>query len=195
LDALGRYSVWMPFPNSAWSRDVLLLVSVLFGAAEALQRAESPPKESYQISTELVLAVLILKRRGLEFQEVKERMIARLHFLPEILPSFDNRIWGTAGQLFNQERCNCSARQWFVIGKNLLAHVKHCCRFFWVSFMTRQRHWHKLPIYIIFAKSPHKFAILMTSCSRNMQLQPKQDISNTIHYRLHRTAVQVRCSY
>ena len=64
--------VWMAFPNSAWGRDVLLLVSVLFCAAEALQRAESPQKASYQISTELVLADLILKRRGLEFQGLKK---------------------------------------------------------------------------------------------------------------------------
>jgi hypothetical protein len=62
----------MAFPNSAWCRDVLLMVSVLFCADEALRRAESPPKESYQISTELGLADLILKRRGLEFQEVKK---------------------------------------------------------------------------------------------------------------------------
>jgi len=72
LDALERYSVWMAFPNSAWGREVLLLVCVLFCAAEALRRAESPPKESYQISTELVLADLILKGRGLEFQETKK---------------------------------------------------------------------------------------------------------------------------
>ena len=103
----------------------------------------------------------------------KERMITLLHFLPEILPSFANHIWGTAGQLFSQEKCNCSARQLFVIGENLLAYVKHCCLFFWASFMTRQRHWHKLPVYIIFVKFPHKFAILVTSCSRNTQLQPK----------------------
>ena len=32
-------------------------------------------------------------------------MIALLHFLPEILPSFDNHIWGTAGQLFVHEKC------------------------------------------------------------------------------------------
>ena len=125
----------------------------------------------------------------------KERMISRLHFLPEILPSFANHIWGTAGRLFNQGRCYCSARQLFVIGENLLAHVKHWCRFFWVSFMTRQRHWHKQSVYIIFAKFPHKFAILMTSCSRNMQFQPNKDISNTIHYSLHSTTVQVWCSY
>jgi hypothetical protein len=72
LDALGRYCVWMAFLNSAWGRDVLLLVSVLFCVAEVLRRAESPPNESYHISTELVLADLILKRRGLEFQEVKK---------------------------------------------------------------------------------------------------------------------------
>jgi hypothetical protein len=32
-------------------------------------------------------------------------MIALLHFLPDVLPSFDNHIWGTAGQLFIQEKC------------------------------------------------------------------------------------------
>jgi hypothetical protein len=62
----------MEFPNSAWGRDVLLLVSLSFCTVEALQGAESPPKESYQISTELVLVDLILKRRGLEFQEAKK---------------------------------------------------------------------------------------------------------------------------
>ena len=77
LDALGRCSFWMEFPNSAWGRDVLLLVSLSFCTVEALQGAESPPKESYQISTELVLADLILKRRGLEFQEAKKEW---LHF-------------------------------------------------------------------------------------------------------------------
>ena len=118
-------------------------------------------------------------------------MTALLHFLPEILPSFNNQIWRTASQFFRQEKCKLLCLP-FVIGENLLAHVKHCCQLFWVSFMTRQRHWHRLPVYIVFAKFPHKFAILMTACSRNMQLQPKQDISNTIHYRLHSTTVQVR---
>ena len=70
--ALGSYSVWMAFPNSAWGRDVLLLASILFCATEALRLAESPPQESYQIYIELVFADLILKRRGLEFQEAKE---------------------------------------------------------------------------------------------------------------------------
>jgi hypothetical protein len=62
----------MAFPNLTWDRDVLMLVSVLFCATEALRPTESPPKESYQIYVELVLADLILKRRGLQFQEVKK---------------------------------------------------------------------------------------------------------------------------
>ena len=164
-------------------------------AAEALRRAESPPKVSYQISTELILADLILKTRGLEFQEVKKEW---LHFHTFCL-KYCLVLITTSGELpvscSVRKSVNSSARQLFAIGENLLAHVKHCCRFFWVSFVTRQRLWHKLPVYIIFAKFPHKFANLMTACSRNMQLQPKQNISNTIHYRLHSTTAQVRCSY
>jgi len=123
-------------------------------------------------------------------------MIALLHFLPEIFSSFDNHIWGTAGQLFSQEKCkllrspiDCYRREFVGPRQTLLpVLLGH-------SFMTRQRHWHKLPVYTTFAKFPHKLANLLTACSRNMQLQPKQDISNTIYYRLHSTTVQVRYSY
>ena len=120
----------MAFPNSAWGRDVFLLVSVLFCAAEASLLADSPPNGSYQISTELVLPDLILKKRGLEFQEVKKEWLRFYTFCLKycvvlITASGEPPAKRSVGKIVY-----CFARKLFAMGENLLTEVKYCCRFF-----------------------------------------------------------------